>query len=369
MKDKVLFTPGPLSTSLEVKKSGLRDLGSRDKEFIELCGIIRKELLFLANLDENDYQVILLQGSGTYGLEAVLSTFTPPNAKWLIVSNGDYGHRLTLIAQILGINFVEVAFPQHQIPDKEVIDSHLLNDPSITHVSLTHCETTTGILNPIEEILKLPSILNKKIFIDAISSFGVYEIYNKNSVIDFLIGSPNKSLEGIPGFSFIFVKKSILNGYNNPPRSFTLDLLAQFRESEESGQFRFTPPVQSIMVLKRALELYFEEGGLEARFNKYQKIQSLIINGMKKMGFKTIVKKENQSVLISSFKIPLLKDFIFEEFYDFLSDHGLVIYPGKIKDFNSFRIGHMGQIKEEDVEKLLENIQLYLEKAKDNNEI
>ena len=179
MEDKVLFTPGPLSTSLEVKKSGLRDLGSRDKEFIELCGIIRKELLFIANLDENDYQVILLQGSGTYGLEAVLSTFTPPNGKWLIVSNGDYGHRLTFIAQILGIDFVEVAFPPHQIPDKEVIDSHLLNDPSITHVSLTHCETTTGILNPIEEILKLPSILNKKIFIDSISSFGLYEIYNE----------------------------------------------------------------------------------------------------------------------------------------------------------------------------------------------
>ena len=263
MKDKVLFTPGPLTTSLDVKRSGLRDIGSRDEEFIQLCRDLRKNLLLLANLSHDEYEVILLQGSGTYGLEAVLSSFTPPNGKWLIVSNGDYGHRLTLIAKILNIDFIEASFPCQNIPDKEVINYHLENDEKITHVSLTHCETTTGILNPIEDLLELPSMSDKKIFIDAISSLGLYEISNQNSVIDFLIGSPNKSLEGIPGFSFVFVKKEILNKYNYPPRSFSLDLLGQYRESVKSGQFRFTPPVQSILVLKKALQIYFEEGGLK----------------------------------------------------------------------------------------------------------
>jgi len=369
MEDKVLFTPGPLTTSIDVKKSGLRDLGSRDEEFIELCRDVRKKLLLLARLDQDEYEVILLQGSGTYGLEAVLSSFTPPNGKWLIVSNGDYGHRLTLIAKTLNINFVEASFSCQNIPDIKVINSYLENDEKITHVSLTHCETTTGILNPIDDLLKIPLMLNKKVFIDAISSLGSYEIINDNSVIDFLIGSPNKSLESIPGFSFIFVKKDILNEYYYPPRSFSLDLLGQYRESEKTGQFRFTPPVQSILVLKKALQIYFEEGGLDSRFKKYKNIQDSIIKGMKKMGFQTIIENEYQSVLITSFKIPDLENFVFEEFYRFLSNNGLVIYPGKIEGINSFRIGHMGQIKDEDVDNLLKNIYLYLENCKGDDEI
>ena len=185
MKDKVLFTPGPISTRLDVKKAGLSDLGPRDKEFIDICNSIKKNLLLLANLDDKKYEVILLQGPGTYGLEAVMSTFTPPEGKWLIISNGDYGHRLTLIAQALGINFHELSFPNHTVPQIDDVDSYLSSDPDITHVSLTHCETTTGILNPIEEILSLPTISEKEIFIDAISSFGLYEINAKRKEIDY----------------------------------------------------------------------------------------------------------------------------------------------------------------------------------------
>ncbi len=353
--DKLLFTPGPLTTSGTVKAVMQRDLGSRDTEFIEAVRSIRRRLLALADQpDASTYTAILMQGSGTFGVESVISSTIAPNGKLLVIVNGAYGKRIVQMAHILKIRCAALIFPENALPDLATIDAALREDTEISMVAVVHCETTTGILNPIAEIGALVRSHNRQFFVDAMSSFGAVPL--DISPIDYLVSSSNKCIEGVPGFSFALARKSALLATEGYARSLSLDLLTQYKGLEKDGQFRFTPPIQSMLAFHQALIELEEEDGVLGRAARYRQNHAILTEGMRAMGFTEYLAPEVQSWIITTYLYPDHPRFSFETFYSLLSERGFVIYPGKLTEADCFRLGNIGRLYPQHIEALLSAI-------------
>lgn len=352
-KDKLLFTPGPLTTSRPVKQAMLRDLGSRDFEFIQLVRHIRQQLLALGEVADQGYEAIIMQGSGTFGIEAVLSTVTPPEGKWLVIINGAYGKRINYIANVLKINTVSLTYPENQPPKLSDVEATLATDETITHVALVHCETSTGLINPVTEVGKIVKKFGLSYFVDAMSSFGAIPLNLAESEIDYLVSSANKCIEGVPGFSFVLARREALLATEGYARSVCLDLLAQLKGLEANGQFRFTPPTHTLLAFAQALEELQAEGGIPGRAARYQRNYETLIAGMRQLGFQEYLAPDDQGYIITSFYYLDHPQFDFQQFYEHLNDKDFVIYPGKVSDADCFRIGNIGRIFEADVRGLL----------------
>lgn len=353
-KDKSLFTPGPLTTSLSVKQAMLRDAGSWHFEFNEVVRKIRETLLEIAGVNrEAGFESVLMQGSGTFGVESVLGSVVPPVGKLLVLSNGAYGERMVQMAKLLRIETAVLRTPEDETPDLDACRRLLREDTSISHVAVVHCETTTGILNPVEAIGQIVREENRSYIVDAMSSFGAVPLNAAETAIDFLVSSANKCLEGVPGFSFVIARRKALEMTEGYARSLSLDLLSQWRGFERNGQFRFTPPTHSILAFDQALREFGLEGGVAARAARYRRNHEVLMEGMQRLGIKSCLKSAVQSYIITSFFYPRHPGFQFQEFYRGLSNRGMIIYPGKLTQVDCFRIGTIGRIFEEDIHQLL----------------
>ena len=351
-KDKILFTPGPLTTSRTVKQAMLRDLGSRDTEFIQVVADIRRRLLALGGVSPDDYAAILMQGSGTFGIESVISSSVPQDGKLLVVVNGAYGRRMVQMATILGIDVADLTFSERGPVDADEVDA-ALNDDEITHVAIVHCETTTGVINPVEAVGERVKRAGKRYIVDAMSSFGAVPLDLEQAGVDYLISSANKCIEGVPGFSFVLARLDALAESEGVARSLSLDLLSQYKGLEANGQFRFTPPTHTLLAFHQALLELEQEGGVAGRARRYQRNRDVTVEGMRKLGFVEYLDEADQGYIITSFLYPDHPNFSFEEFYTRLGARDIAIYPGKVSDADCFRIGHIGRIFEADVRGLL----------------
>jgi 2-aminoethylphosphonate-pyruvate transaminase len=352
VQDKLLFTPGPLTTAMPVKEAMLTDLGSRDRFFVDIVKDVRSRLLKLAGVTDGDYAAVLLQGPGTYGLEAVASSAVPKDGHLLLIINGAYGHRMAAIADIHNIRTTRMCYPENEWPDINEIRKALDTDAGITHIAVVHSETTTGIINDIEAIGQLAKQYGKIYMVDAMSSFGAVPVDFKHSGIDFLVSSSNKCIESVPGFTFIICRKTSLEQCKGRSRTLSFDLYAQWQGLEQNGQFRFTPPTHTILAFHKALRLLEEEGGIAARAKRYESNHRTLVQGMREMGFAAFLDDEKQGYIITSFLYPE-KNFDFVDFYKKLNEMGFVIYPGKLSQADCFRIGHIGQIFPDDTKRLL----------------
>ena len=361
-RDKVLFTPGPLTTSLTVKQAMLRDAGSWHFEFNAKVKEIRQRILKLAGVtQEKGYECILLQGSGTFGVESVFSTSVPEGGKVLVLSNGAYGERMVAMLKCLRIENTVYRTGENEPPDPAYVASLLEKDTDITHVAVVHCETTTGIVNPIASIGKTVKAAQRHYIVDAMSSLGGMPIDFEDACIDFLVSSANKCIEGVPGFSFVIAKRDPLFANESTTRSLSLDLAAQLRGFEKNGQFRYSPPTHSLLAFEQALNELDTEGGVEGRAARYKRNHEVLMSGMASLGFKSYLDAKIQSYLITSFHFPEDSKFTFDVFYRKLSDRGMIIYPGKISQVDLFRIGSIGRIFESDVLALVASIKGALE--------
>jgi len=352
-QEKTLFTPGPVTTSKTVKYAMLKDLGSRDVELKKLIKEINKKMLNLINADEKEFVSIMMQGSGTYGLESVITTTVPRDGKLLVLTNGVYGKRIAEMGRILEIPTIELEYPENKTPDLEEIDNILKNDYEITNVCAVHCETTTGIINPVFDIGNLVKHHDRTYMVDAVSTAGAYPISIKKLNADYLITDPNKNIEGIPGFSIIIAKKNDLEKYKNNARSMSLDLYSQLKYMEENGEFRFTPPVQSILALNEALNELEAEGGVEARASRYKENYKTLISGMRKLGFKEYLFPNMRGYIITSFLDHDHPNFSFKKFYKLLQEKNQIIYQGRLSTWTGFRIATIGRIFPNDIKILL----------------
>eukprot|EP01061_Rhynchopus_euleeides_P005517 TRINITY_DN14755_c0_g1_i1.p2 TRINITY_DN14755_c0_g1~~TRINITY_DN14755_c0_g1_i1.p2 ORF type:complete len:413 (+),score=215.01 TRINITY_DN14755_c0_g1_i1:60-1241(+) len=370
-KDKaggILFTPGPLSTTASVKQAMMTDFGSRDHLFIEKVKYLRKGLLDVAGVSDSEYTCIPMQGSGSMGVEAVLSSMIPAGGKILIFRNGAYGDRIHNICKRHGIEAVFVDGAEDgPIPEAE-IEAQLKQHPDVSMVTIVHCETSTGVFNPIQSVRDLMDkhTPNALYFIDAMSSFGGVGMDFAALRPDVVVSSSNKCVQGVPGFSIVIAKKAPLEATKEHARTYTLDLHMQDAGLNKSGQFNNTPPVQSIMAFARALEELEEEGGVPAREQRYKNNQVIVTEGMKRLGFQLYLDDSKSSFghIISSFRFPTCSNWDFNVFYNKLNDLGFVIYPGKAAKAPCFRIGHIGDVQNEDSEALLAAIDTVLKEMK-----
>ena len=357
MSDKLLFTPGPLTTSATVKAAMLHDAGSRDAEFIAAVRDIRKRLLRIGGAPPGgDYECVPMQGSGTFAIESVISSAIPRDGRLLALVNGAYGRRMVEMARVHGIEVETVEAPENRKISPEAVGERLGELAGITHVAVVHCETTTGIVNPIGEIGEQVAHIGAAYIVDAMSSFGAIPIDLAAMHADFLISSSNKCIEGVPGFGFVLARRSRLIAAKGCARTLSLDLYAQWQGLETGGQFRFTPPTHAMLAFHQALRELDAEGGVPGRAARYCRNHQVLAAGMQAMGFEPYLAPEDQSYIITTYRYPANPEFRFEEFYARLSEMGFVIYPGKLGKEPCFRIGTIGRIGVTEIEALLEAI-------------
>lgn len=349
-----LLTPGPLTTTHTVKSVMMFDHCTWDDDYKQITLEIRKGLLKLAHASEEEYTVVLMQGSGTFGVESVLSSVVGKDEKLLVITNGAYGERMVDIAQYSEINHVVYSEDYDKVPSAEKVADILAKDPSITHVTMVHGETTSGILNDIESVAKVVKAQGKVFIVDAMSSFGGIDIDVAGLKIDFIISSANKCIQGVPGFSFIICNRASLMASKGKARSLSLDLYGQWETMDKDGKWRFTSPTHVVLAFEQAMKELEVEGGIPARAKRYRENNELLIKKMREMGIKPYIDNEHQGPIITTFYYPENHNFSFNEMYTYIKERGYAIYPGKVTSAETFRIGNIGEIYKEDIEKLCE---------------
>jgi 2-aminoethylphosphonate-pyruvate transaminase len=355
-----LLTPGPLTTSRTVKLALLADWGSRDVEFRKLVKEIREELKRIAGCDDT-YECVIMQGSGTFAIEAALGAFAPSKRKkTLVVANGAYGERAVQILERIGRAHERISKTDTTQLTPEHFTRQLDEDRNISHVWLIHCETTSGIVNPLSELAQAVKSRGRIFMVDAMSSFGALDVNVVRDGIDVLVSSSNKCIEGIPGFSYVLVKKDLLLASEGQSHSVVLDLFEQWKVLEASGQFRFTPPTHALVAFRQALRELDDEGGASTRLKRYQRNADVLLKAMAEIGIKPLLSDNESGPIIQTFLTPRDANFKFEVFYEALRARGFAIYPGKLTKRDSFRIGTIGHLDERVMVRAVEAIKSVL---------
>ncbi len=358
-RDPWLLTPGPLTTSTSVKAAMLHDWGSRDDAFIAMTARVRARLLALAQATTT-HECVPIQGSGTFVVEATLGTLVPRDGKALVLVNGAYGKRIAEILMRIGRTVARLEWSESAAVDPGRVDVSLAADALVTHVAVVHCETTTGLLNPLAEIAAVVARHGRRLVVDAMSAFGAIEVDARRVPFDALVASSNKCLEGVPGIGFALVDRQSLASSAGEAHSVALDLHAQWRGLEANGQWRFTPPTHVLAALDRALEEHFLEGGVAGRGARYRANCELLVAGMRALGFETFLPDALQAPIIVTFLRPADPRFEFEKFYELLRLRGFVIYPGKLTEAETFRVGCIGRIGPTEIRGALEAVRAAL---------
>lgn len=348
-----LLTPGPLTTSYAVKQAMLRDWGSWDDDFRAMTREVRSGLLALLGEGGADFDCVPMQGSGSFSVEAMLASFIPRNGKALVLANGAYGQRSAQTLQYLGREHIVLDKGDYLPPRGDEVARILAEDPDITHVVAIHCETSSGILNPVEEISEVTYAAGRKLLIDSMSAFGAIELKPSEIRYEAMVSSANKCIEGVPGFGFIVARKSELEAAKGNSHSLSLDVHAQWAHMNKTGQWRFTPPTHVVAAFIEALRAHAAEGGVAGRGARYTRNRDVMVAGMRELGFETLLDNRWLSPIIVTFFCPDDENFVFDQFYKLMKEKGFIIYPGKLTVVDSFRVGCIGQMDEHVMRKVV----------------
>ncbi|MDH0647674.1 2-aminoethylphosphonate--pyruvate transaminase [Pseudomonas sp. GD03858] len=339
----ILLTPGPLTTSIRTRQAMLVDWGSWDRDFNQLTASVCEQLLAIID-GGTSHHCVPLQGSGTFAVEAAIGTLVPRDGKVLVLINGAYGQRLAKICKVLGRSYSTFETAEDQPTTAADVDRLLAADPAVTHVALIHCETSTGILNPLAEIAQVIKRHDKRLIIDAMSSFGALPIDAREIPFEALIAASGKCLEGVPGMGFVFAEKHALAAAEGNAHSLAMDLHDQHAYMAKTGQWRFTPPTHVVAALHAALQQYNEEGGLPARHQRYADNCKTLLDGMANIGLQSFLPADIQAPIIVTFHAPKDPRYQFKDFYERVKAKGFILYPGKLTQVETFRVGCIGVV-------------------------
>jgi 2-aminoethylphosphonate-pyruvate transaminase len=342
-RDRILLTPGPLTTTLRTKLAMLKDWGSWDAEFNAVTASLRTRLLDIVH-GQGSHVVVPLQGSGTFSVEAAVATLVPRDGHVLVLDNGAYCKRAAKLTEMMGRRASVMAFDEDAPVSAAALDARLKSVASISHVVLIHCETGTGVENPLAEVAAVCEKHGKGLIVDAMSSFAALPIDARTMRFDALIAASGKCLEGVPGMGFVFIRQAVLAECAGRSQSLAMDLFDQHSYMERTGQWRFTPPTHVVVALHEALTQFIEEGGQSARLARYADNCATLIDGMAALGFKPFLKPEVQAPIIVTFHAPAHAHYDFKRFYEGAKARGFILYPGKLTQIETFRVGCIGAI-------------------------
>jgi len=358
--DPILLTPGPLTTSLETKQAMLRDWGSWDASFNAITGTICKDLVDVVN-GAGTHVCVPLQGSGTFSVEAALANLVPRDGKVLVPNNGAYCARIVKILKYLGRAHAVIDVAEDKQATAAMVEGAIKMDPAITHVAQVHCETGTGILNPLPEIAAVCARHGKGLIVDAMSSLGAIEIDVKKYPIDAVVAASGKCIEGPPGMGFVIARQAVLEKSQGNSHSLAMDLFDQWTYMQKTTQWRFTPPTHVVAAFRAALDQFKAEGGQPARGARYRKNCETLIEGMAALGFRTFVARELQAPVIVTFHAPSDPNYTFKAFYEKVKARGYVLYPGKLTQVETFRVGCIGAIDSNEMRNVVSAVKATLQ--------
>jgi 2-aminoethylphosphonate aminotransferase len=353
----VLLNPGPATTSEAVKAAlVIPDICPREVEFCAQLAEVRQRLAGLAGNPEQ-ITAIPVVGSGTTALEAALISLVPAGGRVIFIDNGVYGRRLVEIARTYGIAHQVIAFGDAKPVDLAKVEAVLEASAAVaTHLAFVHHETSSGMLNPLDELTRLAGRFDLAVLVDAMSSFGAIPIRVGEGGVDALVSSANKCLQAMPGLAFAIATRSSLERVRGTkPRSYVLDLVAEFDQLEKTGQMRFTCPPQIVSALHRAL-LELEVEGLSERRRRYRHSMQTLVRGLGKLGFELLLEEPHQSQILVAVREPPEPWYDFGELHDALYRLGFTIYPGHPSaggGESNFRLSVLGDIDARDIEAFL----------------
>ena len=342
-RDRILLTPGPLTTTLRTKLAMLHDWGSWDADFIAVTASVRRRLLAIVH-GQDSHVVVPLQGSGTFSVEAAVATVVPRDGHVLVLDNGAYCKRASKLTQMMGRRCSVLAFPEDEPVSAAALEARLITEPSISHVVLIHCETGAGVENPLAAVAEVCQRHGRGLVVDAMSSFAALPIDAREIRFDALVAASGKCLEGVPGMGFVFIRKAVIEACAGRSQSLAMDLHDQFEYMEKTGQWRFTPPTHVVVALSEAMAQFEEEGGQTARLARYQDNCKTLIEGLSALGLKPFLAPEHQAPIIVTFHAPAHPAYDFKRFYDAVKARGFMLYPGKLTQVETFRVGCIGAI-------------------------
>jgi 2-aminoethylphosphonate-pyruvate transaminase len=345
----ILLNPGPVNLSERVRRALLKpDLCHREPEFNELQQRIRGKLLRVYSLEDRIWSAVLLTGSGTAAVEAMLTSLVPAAGRLLILANGVYGERMERIAETYGIPHDTAKHDWGAPINLDLVKARLDTARDITHVAVVHHETTTGRLNDLAALAATAHGRGARLLVDGVSSFGGEEIRFDDWGIDACAGTANKCLHGVPGTSFVIARRSALG--QAARRSHYLDL-ASYGRLQDAGEPPFTPSIQTCYALDEALDEFFEQGGWPARRDCYRRRMRIVREGLLRIGIRPLLEDDAGSCILSAFHLPEGMDY--PRLHDLLKEHGYVIYAGQGGlQKRIFRVSIMGEISEGDLERL-----------------
>ena len=337
------------------------DICPREYEFGDLMEWVSTELTKIV-ADPKEYTSILFGGSGTAVVEAVISSVVPHDKKVLIVNNGAYGKRMCQIAEAYDMDFIEFESSPIEPIELDKLENAIKENNNISHLAVIHNETTTGLLNNLDDLGELAKKYDLELIVDAMSSYAAIPINMQKQNITYLMASSNKNIQGMAGVGFVIANtKAIERVKDIKPRNFYLNLYAQYENFIKTHQMRFTPPVQTLYALKQAI-IEAKEEGIENRYERYSKSWQTLVNFLKANDLKYLVKDEYHSKIITSIFMPDGVDF--NDMHDYFFERGFTIYPGKVADFNTFRVANIGEIDYRDMEDFLKLLEEYLNENK-----
>ena len=348
-RDRILLTPGPLTTTLRTKLAMLHDWGSWDTDFNAVTAGVRKALLDIVH-GQGTHVVVPLQGSGTFSVEAAVATLVPKDGHVLVLDNGAYCKRAGKLTQMMGRRVSVVGFAEDAPVSAQVLDEHLRSDTSISHVILIHCETGAGVENPLAEVAAVCERHGKGLIVDAMSSFAALAIDARSVRFDALVAASGKCLEGVPGMGFVFIRQAVLDGCAGNSQSLAMDLHDQHRYMAQTGQWRFTPPTHVVVALAEAIRQFEEEGGQPARLARYTDNCRTLIDGLAALGLRPFLQPAHQAPIIVTFHAPAHPAYDFKRFYAAAKARGFLLYPGKLTTAETFRVGCIGAIGRQEMQ-------------------
>ena len=344
----LLLTPGPVSVSASTKAVMLQDRASGGEEFVRDLNLARDYMVGLVG-GTGAYTAIPLPGSATYANEAVIATLVPEGGKLLIHSNGVYGDRLIEICNHTGKPYAVIRTQPFVPPTAAQVEAAIAADPAITHVFVVHCETSTGVLNPLEPIAELCRQHSLGLLIDAVASFGAMPIDAKRLGLQAVTVSSNKCMQSVPGVGWAVVQKTALEGARGRCTTLVLDLWDQAQHMDRTNAFRFTPPTQVLAAFAQACREHEAEGGTQGRLARYRGNWRRLVDGMRQLGFTTVVPDEAASPIVATFHNPPDPRFSFQALFEGMKRRGFIIFPGRLALADTFRIGCMGDVTEADM--------------------
>lgn len=359
MKKTLLFNPGPTNVSEDVRNAiRTRDLCHREKEFCEVLLRVNRTVVKMFG-GEKSHSAVLFVSSGTGCNEAIISSI---DGKVLVLNNGKYSDRLCEIVERYGIPLIRLKFDPLKRIDLSLVEHTVKNDPQITHVLAVHHETTTGVTAPLRMIGELAKKYGKLLVVDGVSSIGGHPFDLQKDNIAFCSVSANKCLESFPGVSFVIGRTDEIKKLQGRSRSFYFDLYNQWKK-EQSGEMPFTPAVQLVFALDQALQ-EFEKEGYERRLTRYAWLAKRMREGLTRLGFEVeLLPEELQSNILTLVKMPEKMDYW--KVHDALKEKGITIYSDEgVLNQGKFRVATLGNIREEDVDWFVDELQEVVKKFK-----